>query len=157
MGKSHPEEGRKLKVVVAEGDGFLGRWLARLVNTTPGYRCVGLCPALEELFLVAVLTAPDLIIMNLAELGQLPSLSLKAIKKALPGLKIFLTDAGSGPAYRKASLRLKADGFLPKDSIPDELERIRTDLTAALEPGMGGGQGRPCPGPWDWEPEGKGV
>lgn len=157
MGKRHPEEGRKLKVVVAEGDGYLGRWLARLVNSTPGYKCVGLCPALEELFLVAVLTTPDLIIMNLAELGQLPSSSLKAIRKALPGLKIFLTDADSGSAYLKASLRLEADGFLSKSAIPDELDRIRPDLAATRNREPGAEDEGPYQGPGNLEPGGKGV
>jgi len=137
MGKSRPEEGRKLKVVVAEGDDQVGRWLARLVNSTPGFQCVGLCPAPKELFLVAVLTNPDLIIINLAELGQVPSLSLQAIKRALPGLKVFLTDSGSGPAYRAVSLRLKADGFIPKARFLDELERLRPGLAAAPRGGRG--------------------
>lgn len=91
---------------------------ARLINSTPGFRCLGACAnaqaALEEI----PRQPPNVVLMDLG----LPKMSgiecTRQLKTQLPDLKIIMLTIYEQPDQILSALRAGADGYLLKKRLP---------------------------------------
>ncbi|MBW2619033.1 MAG: hypothetical protein JRC92_09175 [Deltaproteobacteria bacterium] len=126
-------QGRSLRVLLVDADENVGRWIGLLIDQTVGFEYSGLCLSPNELLPAVLDTRPDLIIMDLNGANK-ADISPNEIKRAVPGLKIFLTDnVDGGRVYQDLARRLSANGFMSKNNIQESLTRLCTAVDSGSE------------------------
>ena len=133
MSMSQARPGRSLRVLLVDRDENVGRWIGLLIDRTTDFEYAGLCRSLDELPPAVRDIHPDLVIMDLNAANP-EEINLNELKRAVPGLKIFLTDnVDSGRVYQDLARRLSADGFISKSNIQESLTRLRTAVGSGSE------------------------
>ena len=116
-------------VAVVEDDAGLRRSLERLLNLSPGFRCVMICGSGEEALELIPNTPPDLVLMDI----NLPNISgiqcTALLRQQLPQLQIVMLTVYDDANTLFKALRAGACGYLLKRARPEEiLEAINEAL-----------------------------
>jgi DNA-binding NarL/FixJ family response regulator len=115
-----------ITVAIVEDDPLILENLSRLIQETPGFRCVAVFPNAEQALLQIPRNPPDVVLMDL----NLPGVSgvecVRRLKKLLPKLQILVLTVYEDSEKVFAALKAGAGGYLLKRTSPDKLlEAIR--------------------------------
>ena len=126
-----------IKVAIVEDSaGIRDNW-ARLINHTPGFRCVCICASAEEALSQLPATAPDIVLMDI----NLPGLSgvecTARLKALLPQLQILMVTVHADNDNVFAALQAGASGYLLKRTTPAELLEAMGDVMRGGAPMTG--------------------
>jgi len=121
-----------IKVAIVEDNrGIRDNW-AKLINQSPGFKCVCICGSSEEALKQLPLIRPDAILMDI----NLPGLSgiecTSRLKEKLPQVQIIIVTVHADNQQVFSALQAGASGYLLKRTTPAELLEAITDV-------MGGG------------------
>lgn len=113
-------------VALVEDDAGLRRTMERLLNFSPGFRCICSCGSGEEALKLIPRNPPDVVLMDI----HLPNRSgiecAAVLRQQLPKLLIIMLTVYDDAATLFKALRAGACGYLLKRARPDEiLEAIR--------------------------------
>ena len=110
-----------ITVAVVEDDDDIRRGLALLINSTPGYSCIGVYSNCESALQPLTEYPPDVLLMDI----QLPGMSgiegVKSIKRRLPDLDIIMLTIHDDDQKVFDSLCAGACGYLLKTTPPAKL------------------------------------
>jgi DNA-binding NarL/FixJ family response regulator len=125
-------ENAVVRVAVVEDDAGLRRSLERLLNLSPGFRCVLSCGSGEEALERIPRNPPDLVLMDI----HLPNRSgiecTALLRQELPQLQIVMLTVYDDPGTLFKALRAGACGYLLKRTRP---EQILEGISEALRGG----------------------
>lgn len=123
MSVTAPAESRPAVTTVAlvEDDAGLRRTMERLLNFSPGFRCVCSCGSGEEAVKQIPRNPPDVVLMDI----HLPNRSgiecAALLRQQLPKLQIIMLTVYDDSATLFKALRAGACGYLLKRARPDEI------------------------------------
>ena len=121
-----------ISVSIVEDDPGVRNTLAKLINSSPGYRCVSEHGSAESALEEIPKLKPDVTLMDI----NLPGLSgvecVRRLKPALPGTQVIMLTVYQNTEHIFNALAAGATGYLLKQTPPAEL------LTAIREVNEGG-------------------
>jgi DNA-binding NarL/FixJ family response regulator len=121
-----------ISVSIVEDDPGVRNTLAKLINSSPGYRCVSEHGSAESALEEIPKLKPDVALMDI----NLPGLSgvecVRRLKPALPGTQVIMLTVYQNTEHIFNALAAGATGYLLKQTPPAEL------LTAIREVNEGG-------------------
>lgn len=123
---------RTLSVGVVEDDDITRRLLLGILQSQPGFECLGAWSSAEEALRAAPLLKPEVVLVDLELPGMSGEDCLRALSAILPGTALVVLTAHDDPKRVFASLSAGANGYLLKGATPEE---IGSALTAAHEGG----------------------
>jgi DNA-binding NarL/FixJ family response regulator len=110
-----------VKVAIVEDDVGLRRSLERLLNLTPGFRCIYACGSGEEAMKLIPANPPDVVLMDI----HLPNRSgiecAAFLRQRVPELQIIMLTAYDDAHTIFKALRAGASGYLLKRARPEAI------------------------------------
>ncbi len=125
---------RVIKVVLVEDKpGVRDSW-TRLINSLPGFNCIGSCTSGEEALRTIPSMGPDVVLMDIF----LPRMSgiecTSRLKLQLPKIQILMLTAVEDDELVFMALEAGADGYLLKRTKPDDLRTAMLDVLGGGAP-----------------------
>lgn len=110
-----------ISVSIVEDDAEVRRSLGRLINSSPGYRCVSEHPSAEEALESIPKVKPDVTLMdiNLVNLNGVEC--VRRLKPLLPGTQIIMLTVYQNTEHIFNALAAGATGYMLKQTPPAEL------------------------------------
>ncbi len=110
-----------ISVSIVEDDADVRRSLARLINSSPGYRCVSEHPSAEEALESIPKVLPDVILMdiNLVNLNGVEC--VRRLKPLVPATQIIMLTVYQNTEHIFNALAAGATGYMLKQTPPAEL------------------------------------
>ena len=116
------------RVAVVEDVEVIRTEVVHLIESFAGFTCVQACASAEEALKVLPSQAPDVVLMDI----YLPRMSgiecTLRLKASLPSCQIVMLTSSDEEDLVFRSLEAGADGYLLKDSAPEDLLRSLLDL-----------------------------
>jgi DNA-binding NarL/FixJ family response regulator len=126
MLKPSPPEGsdpRTTKVAIVEDNGTFRQCLARLIDRTPGYRCVCACANAESALIEIPRQQPDVVLMDIHLPGESGIACTARLRDKSPALQVIMLTVYKDINLIFQALKAGACGYLLK----------RTDNTEVLQ------------------------
>ncbi|HEY9509149.1 MAG TPA: response regulator transcription factor, partial [Verrucomicrobiae bacterium] len=110
-----------ISVSIVEDDAEVRQSLARLINSSPGYRCVSQHPSAEEALEKIPMVNPDVTLMdiNLVNLNGVEC--VRRLKPILPATQIIMLTVYQNTEHIFNALTAGATGYMLKQTPPAEL------------------------------------
>lgn len=106
-------------VAIVEDNKTTRESLETIINLSPDYRCVCVCPTAEEALDLIPKHHPDVVLMDI----QLPKMSgvecVGRLKVILPSVQVIMVTVYQDPERIFRALRAGASGYLLKRATPD--------------------------------------
>lgn len=110
-----------ISVSIVEDDSGVRSMLAKLINSSPGYRCVSEHADAESALIEIPKLKPDVALMDI----NLPGISgvecVRRLKPALPGTQVIMLTVYQNTEHIFNALAVGATGYLLKQTPPAEL------------------------------------
>jgi DNA-binding NarL/FixJ family response regulator len=120
-------------VLVEDKPGVRDSWV-KLINSLPGFSCVGACASGEEALRVIPAVNPGVVLMDIF-LPRMSGIECTArLKLELPKLQILILTAVEDDELVFMALEAGADGFLLKRTKPEDLRAAMLDVLAGGAP-----------------------
>ena len=120
------------RVAIVEDNKTTREGLERIINLSPGCRCVCTCETAEDALRVLPLQRPEIVLMDI----QLPGMSgvecVAQLKQLLPSAQVIMVTVYEDPDRIFRALRAGASGYLLKRAAPEQV------LSAIREAQQGG-------------------
>ena len=118
--------GTPIRVAVVEDNTDLREGLARLLQWTEGFNCVGVFPACEGYLGAIADAAPDVVLMDIGLPGMSGIEGVSQLKKRSPGTNVLMLTVFEDDQKILDSICAGASGYLLKLTAPEKiLEAIR--------------------------------
>jgi len=115
-----------IKVVVVEDDRMTRDGLGLIINSTPGYNCVGTFSSVEEALRRLGAQTPDVMLLDIHLPGMLGSEGVRVFKEKYPSLQVLMLTIYAEQEKIFESICNGACGYLLKKTPPVKLlEAIR--------------------------------
>src|SRR5260370_22237291 len=109
------------KVAIVEDNRTPGEGREKIINLSPGYRCISTCVTAEDALRVLPQQRPEIVLMDI----QLPKMSgvecVAHLKELLPAVQVIMVTVYEDPDRIFRALRLGASGYLLKRATPDQV------------------------------------
>lgn len=128
-----------INVMIVEDNPSIREGIARLVNSTPGYRCHQLYASCEDALKELREPLPDVILMDIGLEGISGIEGVRRIKQKFPAVNIVMLTVYNDNEKIFQSLCYGASGYLLKNSPPEELVRAIAEVHrggAAMTPSI---------------------
>ncbi len=106
-------------VAIVEDNKTTRESLETIINLSPAYRCVCVCPTAEEALVLLPKHQPDVVLMDI----QLPKMSgvecVARLKELMPQVQVIMVTIYQDPDRIFRALRAGASGYLLKRATPD--------------------------------------
>lgn len=126
-----------ISVSIVEDDARVRASLARLVDSTPGYRCVSNHSSAEDALKEIPGFTPDVVLMDI----NLPGISgvecVRKLKPSLPRTQVIMLTVYQNTDHIFKALAAGATGYLLKQTPPSELLAAIRDVNAGGSPMSG--------------------
>jgi DNA-binding NarL/FixJ family response regulator len=123
-----------ISVSIVEDDAGVRESLARLINSSPGFRCLSQHPSAESALDETPKARPDVVLMDI----NLPGLSgvecVRRLKPLLPATQIIMLTVYQNTEHIFNALAAGATGYLLKQTPPAELLAAIRDVHAGGSP-----------------------
>src|SRR5215831_19066664 len=123
-----------ISVSIVEDDGGVRTTLAKLIDSSPGFRCLSQHPSAEAALQDLPKANPEVILMDI----NLPGLSgvecVRRLKPLLPGTQIIMLTVYQNTEHIFKALEAGATGYLLKQTPPTELLSAIRDVHAGGSP-----------------------
>ena len=115
------EEPKQIKIVLIDDQAIVRAAFKALLNGVDRFEVVGDAgDAREGVELVAQLR-PDVVILDITMVGMSGLDAVAPVKKASPTTRVLMASQHEGMKFVQQALQSGADGYLSKDSEPEEL------------------------------------
>lgn len=111
----------KISVAIVESCAEVRESLVRLVNGSPGLRCVGEHTSGEEMLAMVLHTQPNVILIDIKLSGKAEVDCIRRLKSLAPMTEIIVLTVYQQNAQIFDALKAGATGYLLKQTPPDEL------------------------------------
>lgn len=108
------------RLLIVDDNMLFRKGLAALLVTHPDFTVIGDVRGGREVVQHAQQLLPDIVVMDLLQAGVNGLESVAQIKRRQPGIKILVLTSFKTGDYVRAALRAGVDGYLVKDSTPEE-------------------------------------
>lgn len=126
-----------IKVAIVEDDAEVRQLLQRVIDTSPGFRCVCVCNCAEDALKELPAAAPDVILMDI----HLPNRSgiecTASMKERLPTVPVIMLTVYSDTEWVFKALQAGARGYLLKRTPPAKLLEAIKDVIQGGAPMTG--------------------
>lgn len=109
------------RLLIVDDNMLFRKGLAALLATHPDFTVIGDVRGGREVAQHVVQLKPDIVVMDILQSGVNGLESVAQIKRRQPSTKVLLLTYFKTEDYVRTALRSGADGYLVKDSTPDEL------------------------------------
>lgn len=127
-----PGGGKGVRAAVVEDDDLVREGLRVLIDTSPGFRCAGAWPSVEDALVAIAADPPDVLLMDI----QLPGMSgvegVRLVRERHPSVEVLMLTVLAERARIFESICAGACGYLLKDTPP---ARLLESLREAKEGG----------------------
>ena len=124
----------QVRVAIVEDDAGVREGWKLLINTEPGFHCVGACESGEEALKLLPDHKPDVVLMDI----NLPGISgiecALRLKERLPHTQVLMVTVYADNEHVFEALQAGATGYLLKSASPEELVRAINEVTAGGAP-----------------------
>ncbi len=131
-----------IKIFMVDDQAMLRAAFKSLLARDPRYEVVGDVGDAREAIAVAGKLRPDVILLDITMPGLSGLDAIVPLRKVLPSVRILMLTHHEGESFVQQAIKSGADGYLSKDSDPDELA-IALDAVARgrpyLSPKVAGG------------------
>ena len=110
-----------ISVSIVEDDAEVRRSLARLINSSPGYRCVSEHPSAEEALESIPKVKPDVALMDINLLNLNGVECVRRLKPLVPATQIIMLTVYQNTEHIFNALAAGATGYMLKQTPPPEL------------------------------------
>ncbi len=117
-----------IKVAIVEDDVQVRGDLARLIDSTPGFRCVSQHPSAENALQEIKVTKPDIVLMDINLPGMNGVECVRQLKKNLPQTQVMMLTVYENTNIIFSALAAGASGYLLKKSSPEQLIEAIHDI-----------------------------
>jgi len=115
-----------INISIVEDDVRVRGSLARLIDSTEGFRCVSQHPTAENALTELIVTQPEVVLMDINLPGMNGVECVKQLKELLPKTQIVMLTVYENTKIIFSALAAGAAGYLLKQSSPEQLiEAIR--------------------------------
>lgn len=108
------------RLLIVDDNMLFRKGLAALLATHPDFTVIGDVRGGREVVQHVVQLKPDMVVMDILQSGVNGLESVTQIKRRQPSTKVLLLTYFKTEDYVRTALRSGADGYLVKDSTPDE-------------------------------------
>jgi DNA-binding NarL/FixJ family response regulator len=108
------------RLLIVDDNMLFRKGLAALLSTHPDFTVIGDMRGGREVVQHTLQLQPDIVVMDILQAGVNGLESVAQIKRRQPGVKVLLLTHFKTEDYVRAALRAGADGYLVKESTPDE-------------------------------------
>jgi DNA-binding NarL/FixJ family response regulator len=123
-----------VKISIVEDNKTTREGLETIVNLSPDYRCVCVCPTAEDALKIIPKHKPDVVLMDI----QLPNMSgvecVVRLKELLPSVQVVMVTVYEDPDRIFRALRAGASGYLLKRATPEQVLGAIRDVLAGGVP-----------------------
>ncbi len=109
------------KVAIVEDNRTTREGLEKIINLSPGYRCISTCVTAEDALRVLPQQRPEIVLMDI----QLPKMSgvecVAHLKELLPAVQVIMVTVYEDPDRIFRALRAGASGYLLKRATPEQV------------------------------------
>lgn len=114
---------RQMKVLIAEDEPIVTRYLKRILDTYGGFEVIAACESGEEALQQCQNECPDLLITDI----RMPGISglelIRRIKQQKPDIQVVIVSAYKDFSYAKEAISLGVEDYITKPINPDELQK----------------------------------
>jgi len=110
-----------IKLLLVDDHPVVLRGLKSFLSTTGDIHVVGEAKDGETAVRLAVECQPDVVLMDVSMPGMNGIMAAKKIKVLVPRVKVLMLTMYDSPEYAKQAVKAKVNGYVLKDSTPDEL------------------------------------
>jgi len=108
------------RLLIVDDNMLFRKGLAALLATHPDFTVIGDVRGGRDVVQHTLQLMPDIVVMDILQAGVNGLESVSQIKRRQPGVKVLLLTHFKTEDYVRTALRAGADGYLIKDSTPDE-------------------------------------
>jgi len=123
-----------LNVSIVDDDDRFRRSLARLIESTEGFRCLGNYPTAEDAFKMIPKTASDVVVMDINLPGMSGVECVARLKIENPGIQFIMLTVYEDSDLIFQALQAGANGYLLKRSSPDKILEAIVDVSRGGAP-----------------------
>jgi two-component system, NarL family, response regulator DesR len=121
-----------IRLLLADDQALVRGALAALLDLEPDLEVVAEVGAGDEVVPAAIRHAPDVALLDVEMPGLDGIEAARAVKRAVPGLRVLIVTTFGRPGYLRRALQAGADGFVVKDTpareLADAVRRIHAGL-----------------------------
>ena len=121
-----------IRLLLADDQALVRGALAALLDLEPDLEVVAEVGSGDEVVSAATRVAPDVALLDVEMPGLDGIEATRAVKEAVPGLRVLIVTTFGRPGYLRRALKAGADGFVVKDTpareLADAVRRIHAGL-----------------------------
>jgi len=121
-----------IRLLLADDQALVRGALAALLDLEPDLEVVAEVGSGDEVVPAATRDAPDVALLDVEMPGLDGIEATRAVKRALPGLRVLIVTTFGRPGYLRRALQAGADGFVVKDTPARELAEAVRRVHAGL-------------------------
>lgn len=118
------------KVAIVEDNATLRKYLAEVINNTPGHRCVCACASAEEAVVEIPAHKPDVVLMDIHLPGESGIACTARLREKMPNLQVIMLTVYKDIKMIFQALKVGACGYVLKRSddreIMEAIAEVRT-------------------------------
>jgi DNA-binding NarL/FixJ family response regulator len=112
-----------ITIVIADDHAVVREGIRHVLAATPGLRVVGEAASAAEAVRLAGETTPNLVILDISMPDGSGLKAIEAIRRQAPEARVLMLSVYDQPEYVLESVRAGANGYLRKDTTPQELRQ----------------------------------
>jgi DNA-binding NarL/FixJ family response regulator len=124
----------RARVAIVEDNAGVRESWSKLIDTEPGFKCVGACETGEQALKVLPMHRPDVVLMDI----NLPGISgiecAARLKEKLPQSQVLMVTVYADNEHVFEALQAGATGYLLKSASPEELVRAISEVMSGGAP-----------------------
>jgi two-component system, NarL family, response regulator DesR len=121
-----------IRLLLADDQALVRGALAALLDLEPDLEVVAEVGSGDEVVSAATRNAPDVALLDVEMPGLDGIEATRAVKRAVPGLRVLIVTTFGRPGYLRRALQAGADGFVVKDTPARELAEAVRRVHAGL-------------------------
>ena len=112
---------RQMKVLIAEDEPIVTRYLKRILEASGGFEVMAECESGEEALEACRLDRPDLLITDIRMPGITGLELIRRVKQYNANVQVVIVSAYKDFSYAKEAISLGVEDYITKPINPDEL------------------------------------
>ena len=125
---------KTIQVALVEDDAGVRSNLAKMIDSSPGFRCHSAYPDAQTALKGIPLNCPDVVLMDINMPGMLGTECVSRLKAALPSLPVLMLTVYDDSEQVFKSLMAGATGYLLKRTTKDKLLEAIREITSGGAP-----------------------
>jgi two-component system response regulator YesN len=127
----------QIKVIVAEDEPIVARYISRIIENNDAYSVVAICDSGEEAIEECCIHHPDILITDIKMSGLSGLELIQAIKHTCGDIRTIIISGFKNFEYAKQAIALGVDNYITKPistmELEETLERLREEIRYKIE------------------------